>query len=140
MEAVINAKNANLSVNVSGTGTCTISSTSENANYVTVFGTSAMVGPRGLTGATGVAGPVGPRGLTGVVGATGARGPAGPPGAPVKSVAVCAIGGCSCSGRELSAVGSNYSCAATSETGSCNAQAIAFNGEIKRATCCVCGA
>jgi hypothetical protein len=41
MTAVVNAKNANFTINVKGSGTCTTSPSSENVNYVVVTGTSA---------------------------------------------------------------------------------------------------
>lgn len=147
MNAVINAKNANLSVNVVGTGTCTIYPNSENASYVTVFGTSAMIGPRGLAGPMGA---IGPRGLTG---ATGPRGLQGPQGSPVHSVATCSSasvygglikkgisGNCSCSGRTISKVTSISTCSATSDTGRCSATGVTIESDTWEGACCVCGA
>lgn len=94
-------------------------------------------GPPGTPGATGPPGPPGPQGATGLgsqgpQGATGPPGPQGPEGPPVHTFAVCgAVCGCGL-GRVV--VIASSPCFVTSDTGSCQFNAISGNSF----NCCVC--
>lgn len=101
LASVIAAKNANLTVEITGAGTCKVWPGDEDISYINIFGASVgsiaraqvvagnlvITRPDGSTinagtvvGPAGSQGPQGPAGPTGAAGATGPQGPAGPQG------------------------------------------------------------
>jgi hypothetical protein len=79
----------------------------------------------------------------------GPQGPQGPVGPPVKSVSICTSqgpvanpGSCSCAGREISRLTNQFSCTATSDTGTCTGSGTsdANNHIVFAGSCCVCAA
>ncbi len=105
-------------------------------------GPSGPQGPQGPSGPQGPQGPTGSTGPLGPQGETGPEGPQGPPGPAVTTSAVCVSGssetptcGEICGGSVVAEAGpsTNFSCEATSDTGSCDKQV-----GTAWATCCVC--
>lgn len=125
MTAIINAKNATLSVGVTGLNTCTAWGDSEDVSVIQVSGSSAMIGPRGAQGIQGIPGPQGIQGtpgIQGIKGDKGSTGPAGPTGPAVKTVCSSAPTqgsvNCSCSGKVV--LRGFGACYVTSDSGPCN--------------------
>ena len=99
--AIINAKNANLSVQGAGKNTCATWGDSEDLDWIGVTGTSSMIGPVGPAGPQGVAGPTGPQGPA------GATGPAGPQGSTGGFWAIATGAGYNCVNNYVPAFDAN---------------------------------